>query len=122
MPYGRHSFDYYLQRQTAEVQQETHPGGVEAVRFRVFFPLILSPPRPPYRWEEGLYTNGGMELGDVDSRMTPLVQGTGVVWLVATETWMWDERGLVQSWLNENATLTDQAQFARVTVYRYELP
>jgi hypothetical protein len=34
---------------------------------------------------------------------------------------LWDERGLVQAWLAEHGTLTDEAQFVGVTVMRYEL-
>ena len=43
-----------------------------------------------------------------------------VVWLFATETWMWDERGLVKAWLDDNMRLVDQARFRWVDVYRYE--
>jgi hypothetical protein len=44
------------------------------------------------------------------------------VWLIATEVAMWDERGLVQAWLEHNGALADEAHFVGVSVYRYELP
>jgi hypothetical protein len=76
----------------------------------------------PYLWAEGLYTNGGMSLEAVDHGMLDLVAGHQVVWLIATEVPLWDERGLVQAWLGEHGTLTDEAQFVGVAVMRYELP
>jgi hypothetical protein len=42
-----------------------------------------------------------------------------VIWLVATETVMWDERGLVQAWLEANWQRVDKEDFAQVDVYRY---
>jgi hypothetical protein len=35
---------------------------------------------------------------------------------------MWDERHLVQEWLDERARRVDAAHFAHVDVYRYVLP
>jgi hypothetical protein len=35
---------------------------------------------------------------------------------------MWDERNLVQQWLDEHAHRVSTANFARVDVYRYQLP
>jgi hypothetical protein len=75
-----------------------------------------------YRWAEGLYTNAGMGPGEVEQRLAGLTAGSRVVWLVATEAPLWDERGLVQAWLDEQGRLTDRAEFVRVGVYRYELP
>jgi hypothetical protein len=84
--------------------------------------LVVIGDRAPYLWEDGLYTNGGMSLDEADLGMSGIVSGREVVWLIETEVSLWDERELVQSWLEEHATLTDEAQFVRVTVKRYELP
>ncbi len=113
IPYGRYSFDYYVRRQPVSPTV----GG----DFRFFLPWVAGEDRPPYRWVEGLYTNAGMEPGVVDRQMANVTMGGRVVWLVATEAAMWDERGLVQGWLDEHATLSAEAQFVRVAVYRYEL-
>jgi mannosyltransferase len=106
IPYGRHSFDYYVERWSG-----LHRGELPS-------PLAGG----SYRWAEGLYTNTGMPPDEAAAQMANLTAGSQVVWLVATETSMWDARGLVQGWLDEHATLTDQAEFTRVTVYRYLLP
>jgi mannosyltransferase len=113
IPYGRYSFDYYY--------QPPPPRAAGRGEYRVFLPVVTGG-GDPYRWVDGPYTNAGMEPTEVDRRMADLVAGNRVVWLVATEVSMWDERDLVHGWLDEHATLTDEAQFVRVAVYRYELP
>jgi len=116
IPYGRHSFDYYYPR------YRWQPGfPLRGAQHQVFMPWVSGNDGEPYRWAEGLYTNAGMEPDVVDRLMTEMTGGSPVVWLVATEVPLWDERGLVQTWLNERGTLTDEAQFVRVKVYRYEL-
>jgi hypothetical protein len=44
------------------------------------------------------------------------------VWLIATETPMWDERHLVVEWLATHGTQVLVEHFARVDVLLYELP
>jgi len=95
IPYGRRPFDYYF-------------------------------PEDEYPWAEGLYTNHRaldgsylMSEQEASCRMREMTAGYDVVWLVATETAMWDERGLVQAWLEANARQVDEAQFTQVDVYRY---
>jgi hypothetical protein len=44
------------------------------------------------------------------------------VWLVNSEAALWDERGLVQSWLETHASATTRSEFVGVIVSRYELP
>ena len=106
IPYGRHSFDYYVERWS-----DLHQGKLPS-------PLVGG----SYRWAEGLYTNAGMTPGEAAQQMAGATGKSAVVWLVATETSMWDARGLVQGWLDEHATLDNRAEFNRVTVYRYLLP
>jgi 4-amino-4-deoxy-L-arabinose transferase-like glycosyltransferase len=115
IPYGRHSFDYYLARQGGEAVPE---GGEN----RIFVPVVARRGlgRPP--WAEGPYTNGGMAPAEVDRLMAELTAGRRTVWLVATEVALWDARGLTQAWLEENARRVAEAHFERVDVYRYELP
>jgi len=95
IPHGRYTFDYYF-------DGGTHP------------------------WAEGLYTNyraldGSYLMGEseVSHHMQETTAGYEVVWLVVTEMAMWDERGLVQAWLDANAQRVDEAHFAHVDVYRY---
>jgi len=106
IPYGRHSFDYYVERWS-----DLHRGSLPS-------PLAGG----SYRWAEGLYTNAGMTPDEAARQMADLTAGSPVLWLVATETSMWDTRGLVQGWLDQRATLADQVDFTRVMVYRYTMP
>lgn len=125
IPYGRHSFDYYMAR--PELLPEPYDGTAAPAtprgvgRFRLYLPLAAAGGGEGYRWAEGLYTNGGMEPAQAAARMAEITAGSPVVWLVASEVGLWDQRGLVQAWLEEHATHTRTAEFHRVTVYRYEL-
>jgi mannosyltransferase len=114
IPYGRYSYEYYARQRSATPLK----GGA----YRIFLPAVGGSGGASVRWAEGLYTNGGMGPREVDRRMSEITAGSQVVWLVATEVEMWDERNLVQGWLEEHATLTDEVEFVRVTVYRYQLP
>lgn len=95
IPYARYSFDYY-------------------------FPI------EGYPWAEGPYTNwrapdGSYLIGaaEVARQMQALTAGYDAVWLIATETAMWDERGLVKAWLDANMQVEAEARFQYVEVYRY---
>ena len=118
IPYGRHSFEYYWPERRAP---ENGVPRMPDAAYRVFLPIGAGGGRP-YRWAEGLYTNDGMDPGEAARRMEELTAGSNGIWLVATETTLWDERGLVQAWLEERASKTDEAHFVRVDVFRYELP
>jgi hypothetical protein len=54
--------------------------------------------------------------------MERMTEGYHVVWLIATEAEMWDERGLVKGWLDAHMRLVDEAEgeYLWVDVYRYE--
>ena len=41
------------------------------------------------------------------------------MWLIGTETSMWDDRGLVQSWLEAVGTRVNEAHYVLVDVYQY---
>jgi hypothetical protein len=114
IPYGRYSYEYYARQRPGTPSKRG--------AYRIFLPSVGGGGGVSYRWAEGLYTNGGMGPGEVDRRMSEITAGSQVVWLVATEVEMWDERNLVQGWLDEHATLTEEAEFVRVTVYRYQFP
>jgi len=73
------------------------------------------------RGVDGLYTNSGMSEAEVAARMASDTAGVQAVWLIASEVSMWDERGLVEQWLAAHGTVTRHAEFARVSVTRYEL-
>jgi mannosyltransferase len=127
IPYGRHSFEYYMARPEllpAPGGRAADPLPVPAAegRLRLFLPLVLGGGLPAYRWADGPYTNDGSAPESVAAQMARITAGSRVVWLVASEADLWDRRGLVRGWLEERATRSGAAQFTRVEVYRYELP
>jgi hypothetical protein len=63
-----------------------------------------------------------MSAQEAARRMEEMTKGYDMVWLVATEVPMWDERNLVQQWLDQRALQVSAAHFTRVDVYRYALP
>jgi mannosyltransferase len=98
-PYGRYVFSYYS-------------NGRE-------------PDAPPAQWQlpwaDGPFTNDAVSEAGVAEQLARETAGYRGVWLIASEVPLWDQRGLTQAWLSEAGTVTDQADFARVTVTRYEL-
>ena len=73
-----------------------------------------------YTWADGPYTNGGMSEEEVGATLARMVEGHHRIWLIVSEAELWDARGLVRRWLEENARLLDEAHFARVTLYLYQ--
>lgn len=82
-----------------------------------------------YSWADGLYTNhvypdGSYMISEAQAaeEMERMTKGYDIVWLIATEVEMWDERGLVKSWLDANLRLVDETEgeYLWVDVYRYE--
>ncbi|MCP4538468.1 MAG: hypothetical protein GY832_15135 [Chloroflexi bacterium] len=95
IPHGRYTFDYYFS------QQE-------------------------YAWNEGLFTNHRLPDGsyvmneqNAAQRMQEMTAAYDTVWLIATETTMWDERELVRAWLEMNGERVDEGYFMWVDVYHY---
>ncbi len=98
IPHGKYTFDYY-------------------------FPI------QSYHRVDGLYTNHQTATGEyvmseeqAARQMEAMTTGYKTAWLVATEVSMWDERNLVQQWLDQHGRRVAEAHFNRVDVYQYELP
>jgi hypothetical protein len=96
IPYIRHTFAYY--------------GSDQA-----------DPNDTSLRGLDGPYTNSGMNEAEVADRMARGTAGASAAWLIAAEVPLWDQRGLTEKWLAAHATVTQHAEFARVSVTRYEL-
>jgi uncharacterized membrane protein len=86
-------------------------------------------PYEDYPRADGLYTNhvypdGSYMMSEVQASeaMERMTEGYRVVWLIATEAEMWDQRGLVKGWLDANLRLADETEGEHlwVDVYRYE--
>ena len=69
---------------------------------------------------DGPYTNYGMSEAEADAWIATRLGAAKVVWLISSETAMWDERNLTEQWFTVNATVTDRADFSRVAVTRYQ--
>lgn len=70
---------------------------------------------------EGLWTNNGAGEAHVGEGMARLVGAYPEIWLVASESWLWDSRALTQAWLDAHADLIESASFTLVDVYHYQL-
>ena len=75
----------------------------------------------PYHPADGLYTNSGVSNDQVDTEMKAMTAGYQNIWLLLSEPELWDRRGLVDAWLAAHGRLTDQRDFQRVTLLRYDL-
>jgi len=116
IPYTSHGFEYYLRR--AEAAEPNLPSRGAAM---LYFPLAHGGVEPSWRID-GPFTNQGVSESEVDSLMVQRLGDARVVWFVASEVELWDERLLVQGWLFRHARITVRAEFAGVSVYRCELP
>lgn len=70
---------------------------------------------------EGPWTNDGVSETQVEELMAQRLEGYSSLWLVASEAWLRDSRGLTQAWLNQHARLVESASFTLVDVYHYDL-
>lgn len=116
IPHGRFSYEYYL-----DLERTRASPPASELRNRTYLPTVLGGGQS-YRWADGLYTNSGMGPDEVERRMEAMTEGSRTVWLVASEVAMWDACGLVQAWLDSNASSSDVVEFTGVQVHHYELP
>lgn len=76
-------------------------------------------------WMGGLWTNHGRPdeaaQEDVDRQMRRQTAGHSDVWVMRSEVEMWDQRHLMDAWLQQHGTLVEQADFHGVQVRRYRL-
>ena len=74
-----------------------------------------------YKLREGLWTNDNKTEASAAAEMAALTADISDLWLVVSEEDLWDKRHLTRTWLNQNASLVDEAHFMRVDVYHYLL-
>jgi hypothetical protein len=70
---------------------------------------------------DGPWTNDGKSEESAAQRMASSVGNYTTLWLVASESWLWDERDLTHQWLESHASLLDWGSFTRVDVYHYQV-
>ena len=77
------------------------------------------------RWAEGLWTNNGWEDDQAralaDQQMRDMTADASDVWVLRSEVEMWDQRHLMEEWLDAHGTLLDAADYHGVQVRHYEL-
>ncbi len=105
IPHLEYSYRYYSSR------QGTHP--------------FVGSDQRLGRWAGGLWTNNGFPddqaKADVATQMQELTDGVESIWVVRSEVEMWDQRHLMDAWLNEHAVLIDSADFHGSQVRHYRL-
>jgi hypothetical protein len=69
----------------------------------------------------GMPTDESTTPEAVDAYMSGHTYGYSVVWLILSEPEMWDQRGMTVAWLEEHAQASERADFARVSVIRYQM-
>jgi hypothetical protein len=76
-------------------------------------------------WTGGMWTNQGwpdeVARADVAQQMAEKTAGYADVWLLRSEVEMWDQRHLMDQWLDEHGEVVDQADFHGVQVRHYRL-
>jgi uncharacterized membrane protein len=75
-------------------------------------------------WMPGLWTNYGADdaaaRATVDRQMQPATPFTEI-WVLRSEVEMWDNRYLMDAWLDAHGTAVEEAQFHGVQVRRYRM-
>lgn len=75
-------------------------------------------------WMNGLWTNNGLPDAEaeaqVEAEMRTAIQSFDSAWVILVEDSMWDSRGLMKHWLDEDATLVDVRQFHGLEVRQYQ--
>jgi uncharacterized membrane protein len=115
IPHGRHSFAYYYEPTQETASRESLDG------YRTYLPFVAGGANVPFAWADGLYTNNGLSTAEVSQRMAEIVGDRPTVWLVSSEAEMWDNRRLVQAWLEGNYQEDLHTEFVRVVVQRFRL-
>lgn len=76
-------------------------------------------------WAGGLWTNNGwaddQARGLADQQMREMTAGASDVWVLRSEVEMWDQRHLMEEWLESHGAVVDQADYHGVQVRRYML-
>ncbi len=97
IPYIRHTYQYY-------------DPGIES-----------ESPEHAYPWFDAPYANREPDASLLPDTLRNETEGYSGVWLVESETSFYDNQGLTRAWLNANGKLIDEAHYARVSVFYYDL-
>lgn len=76
-----------------------------------------------YAWREAPYApvTADLSADEVGAQLAPLVEGAATVWLIESESALWDPGGLNRQWLATHGRTVTDATFNLVRVTRYRL-
>jgi mannosyltransferase len=77
--------------------------------------------QPEHAALDGPWTNDGKNEISAAQLMAATVSDSRSLWLVTSESWLWDERGLMRAWLDAHGEVLQSAAFTRVEIYHYRL-
>lgn len=76
-------------------------------------------------WAGGPYTNWGrsedVETQAVELYMREITRGADTLWVLLSEATLWDDRRMMERWLQQHSALEEQKTFAGVTVQQYRM-
>ena len=76
-------------------------------------------------WAGGPYTNWGrsedVETQAVELYMRDITREADTLWVLLSEATLWDDRRMMEHWLQQHGALEDQKTFAGVTVQQYRM-
>lgn len=111
MPYTRYSFEYYASNGAPSSALEPSELSTDGLQ-------ILSGMRE--RLIEAPFTNNGASSDFAAWVLQPLTNRTSRLWLIESESEMWDERGLVREWFDKYLNVATRGKFHGVTATLYE--
>jgi len=77
-------------------------------------------------WKDGLYTNRNNELpeeqvvAEVNTQMKEIIGDAQTVWVIYSETPMWDQKRFMERWLEENSDTVESEDFYHAHVRKYK--
>ncbi|MEN8097775.1 MAG: hypothetical protein ABFQ89_01740, partial [Chloroflexota bacterium] len=103
------------------IEQEYHQN--QLIMFQI--PYLRSTfdyytPNLTYNAVDGPYTNYGDSEELVSHHLDQITNGYSQIWLVLSESEMWDRRGLTLAWFQENARPLQQHDLHRVQVFLWD--
>ncbi len=113
IPYTRYAFEYYLPFFKPLAPLEGGPLAPDGLR-------TIDGLRD--RLIEAPFTNGGATPDDVTAALKPLTERAPHIWLIESESTMWDGRGMVRAWFDTHMTVASRRELHGVVATQYQLP
>ncbi len=105
----------------AYVRQQRQDGDILVFLMPYIRPTYRYYDPGPYPWFDAPYANRAPDAENLPSRLQSGVEGYDGVWLIESESELYDAQGLLRQWLETHATRDAEAHFTRVDVIHYRL-